>query len=285
MVAGGGRGRGRLQRHGGLAQHRDRRVVPGAGGLLDVVRALDRPRPPPREPLRRSPVRAEPPPTRGRFVDRVPHHRMAEREPPRSAASPDEAAEKKVVERREGRAVSQLGHLRRQVDVEGVADDRRCLQQPPRVRSQPAQLRRQRRRDGRRHGPVAARGNSVLAGSADQLLEVERVAAAVGVDGVGARGDELARLQRAQRPHPDHRRALERELAGAGREREQDAARRRPVDQRQQRLARGWVGPVDVVEADDQRPRSRQLLQPRAQPTVGPVAVVTGEPLAQRLGP
>ena len=156
-----------------------------------------------------------------------------------------------------------LGHLRRQVDVERVADHRRRFEQPPRVRSQPAQLRRQRGRDRRRHGPVAARGNSVSPARPHELLEVERVAAAVGVDGVGARADQLARLHRAQRPHPDHRRALERELAGAGREREQDAARRRPVDQRQQRLARGGVGPVHVVEADDQRP---------AQPPAPPAA-------------
>ena len=146
-VVRGGRGRGRVQLVRGRDQQRERLLVSRRGRLLDVVRPLDGPGPAPLERARRSGVRAEPPAARRRLVDRVADDRVAEREAPRRPARADQRPGQELVERRQG--VTELGHRRRQIELERVAGHRRRLQEPPRVRAQPAELRRHGRGDRR----------------------------------------------------------------------------------------------------------------------------------------
>jgi hypothetical protein len=132
-------------------EQRDRVLVAGPRRVLDVVRPRDRPRPARGERRRGPRVRAEPPAAAGARVDRVPHDRMPEREPPRHPGLTHERDPQQLVERFECRRLVQLRDLAGQPDVERIADHRRALDQPPRRPRQRRQLGRQRRLDRRRH--------------------------------------------------------------------------------------------------------------------------------------
>ena len=118
-----------------------------------------------------------------------------------------------------------------------------------------------------------------------ELLEVERVAAREAVHRRPRVADERDGVGLAQRPEAQDARAVLGQRAGerrrrrrghaalAHRQAEQDGRRRRPPDEGGDRVGRRGVGPVDVVQADDERPRRREPLEEIAERAVDPVAV------------
>ena len=134
-------------------------------------------------------------------------------------------------------------------------------------------------------------GADPSAPSACELLEVERVAAGLVVDGVGARSDQLARLLpgHGAECETDERavavRAVERagetgrELPGPRRHGDQDAGRGRPVQERHQEVDRRRVGPVQVVQRQHERLGGGELLEQLDHRAVDAVALVQGRPL------
>ena len=157
VEAGRGRRRGRLQLARGGAQQRDRRLVARAGGLLDVVGALHRPGAAALERDGRAGVRAEPPAAGRGLVDRVADHRVAEREAPRRPAGPHQRPGEQLVER-----ASAAGSRAPPPPRPGRARTDRRSPRPRRAAAarpalSPAELRRQRGRDGRRDRPSPAR--------------------------------------------------------------------------------------------------------------------------------
>jgi len=159
--------------------------------------------------------------------------------------------------------------------------------------------------DRRRHRRVA------VAPGGEQLLDEERVAARAGVQLGGERGRhrravdrlELAgdvvaaeRLEvepRDERPPRELRDEAPRrvrglELAGAVRERERDALGPEVAGEERDEVARRAVGPVEVLEHDQERPAfrrpaeqlERQLVQPALAEAVGEAPPLVFEPQA-----
>ena len=178
----------RRRRHARLQEQRDRLLVARARGVLDVVRALGRCGAP-RGQRRRGPgVSRELPATRRRLEDRAAHERVAEDEAPRHRGRTHEIERQERVERREPVGRGQLGDRRREAGVERLAGDGGGIQQRALLPRQGRELLGERRGDGGRNPvsrSVAVRRRVTprfLAG-ARELLEVERVAATVAVDG------------------------------------------------------------------------------------------------------
>ena len=139
-----------LQLRRRVAQQRDRVLVPGVGGVLDVMGALHGSGAAPLERLGRAGMGAEPPPRRRGDIDGVVRDRMPEREAPRHPGRSHEPALQQLVERAQRRRLRQLRHRGGQLGCERVAHDRRGLEQRPRVRRELGVLGGERRRDGRR---------------------------------------------------------------------------------------------------------------------------------------
>ena len=202
-------------------------------------------------------------------------------------------AREQLVERRQRVRLAQVGGGEREVEVDRIAGHRGALREPPAVLAERRDLLLQRAGDrardarpGRLGGDAAAR--RVLA---RELLQEERVAAAGLVDraahGAGDLGAEqrlgVGERQRAERVL-DHRavalgggqRGREQRADGSGAEGEgeQDAAARRPAQQRGDQLQRRVVGPVQVVEHEHQRLLRRDPFQQHAHRAVGAVALV-----------
>src|SRR4051794_34178293 len=103
---------------------------------------------------------------------------MAEAVAARDVRGSDHARGKQVVDRRQRIRLRERRGGRRQVEVEGLAGHRGAPGEPPRAVAEARDLLPERRRDGRWH---------VAALVARELLEVERVAAALAVQaGLGA---------------------------------------------------------------------------------------------------
>ncbi len=232
----------------------------------------------------------------GRLVDRRPHDRVAEAEAQRHVGGADQVAGDEVVDARRGGGLVDAGRGREQIAVEGLAGDGGGADEVGLLGGQGGELggegRRDRAGEAPARGPLPRRRRS--AGRlAQQLVQVEGVAAAGGeqaIDAVGvdAPGDHPhGRLPR-ERPelHPGHRpvapgraeRALDarHRLAGAGDEREQDRGPRRAADQVREQLERGGVGPVQVVEREQERLLGRQQLEQRADALVQAEALLRG---------
>ena len=121
---------------------------------------------------------------------------------------------------------------------------------------------------------------------ARELLQVERVAAAVVVDGVGRVAEQPACLVAVQRSElePGQRaravRALERRqqplghLARADGERDQHRPRGRAPQQRADQLERAGVGPVQIVEREHERLARGQHAEQLAHGVVRAVTLV-----------
>ena len=116
-------GRERAQLGGRRVEHGDRLLVTRAGGLLDVVGALDHARAAARQRAVGATVRAEPPAARRRLVDRVPHDGVPEREAARRAAGPHQRLESSTSSAASASRLVQLGDLRGDAGLERVADD------------------------------------------------------------------------------------------------------------------------------------------------------------------
>ena len=135
---------------------------------------------------------------------------------------------------------------------------------------------------------LAASGRSPAVERARELLEVEGIAAALLVQRgrVDAVSQELARLLERERRELEPREpsravgAFERSgqplraLSWADRHREQHGRRRRAAQERADQLDRPGVGPVQVVEDQDERLRRREQLQQLADGAVRAVALV-----------
>ena len=207
---------------------------------------------------------------------------MPEAQPPRHVGRPDQVAVEQHVERVQRRVAGLLGDDDREVELERLPDQRARLEQPARGRRQAVELDRERRDHRGRHREVvrsrpAARPGLGVAG-ARELLQVERVAAAHDAEPVRPRGVGPARQQRhgvglGQRAELDALDdaaplgGLERRgqppapLPLAARERDDEAARRRPPQHVREHLDRRLVGPVQVVEHQQQPAPGRQPLE------------------------
>jgi hypothetical protein len=275
MEAGRRRRSRRLQLPRGRGEHLDRRLVARAGGVLDVMGALDRARAGALQRGRGAGVGAQPPAARRRCIDGVADDRVPEGEAARRRRLPHQRTAQQLVERRQGRRLGQLRDRRGEAGLEGVAGGRGRVEQPARVGGQRAQLGGQRGRDRGRDRAVARGARAGDRPDAGELLKVERVAAGLGVDGRGGIADELGGLGRAQRRERDRRRAVlarrhgqrggqhGRDLPGARRQRQQGRSGERPAHQRGERVERRRVGPVDVVEAEHERGQALERVAQR----------------------
>ena len=267
IVRGGGGGRG-LQLDRGRLEERDRVFVAGARGVLNVVRAWHGAGAAAFQLGGGTVVCAEPPATGGRDVDRVAHHRVAEREAARRARWAHQRSHEQLVERVQRGGLGQLGDRGGQARLERIACHGGRFKGPAYLRRERGELGRERRGDGGRHRAAAVRGRTVRGErDAGQLLEVERVAAGPRIDRARALSDELGRFGPAQRPERQRRESVialgagERSrqrgghLALARGEREQHGGGGRPADQRRQRLDRCRISPLHVVHPHDQPAR------------------------------
>ncbi len=167
-----------------------------------------------------------------------------------------------------------LGHRGGQPGLERVAGHGGRVEHPSRIRRQCRQLGTKSGGDRGRHGFVSSVGGERRCRAhARELLEVERVAAGLRVDRRGRIADQLGRLRLAQggelqREHAvlslcagERKAQLVGYLALARGHRKQHGRRGRPAHQRRQSVKRRRVGPVDVVQPDDQRADRRQSLE------------------------
>ena len=286
---GGGRGRG-LQLAGRCREQPDGVLVARTRRVLDVVRALDRPGALTFQRVRGAGMGAEAPAGRGRLVHGVTDHRVAKGEAARRARLAHQRAAQQLVERFQRFWLGELSNLGSQGRLERIAGHRRRVEQPPRRLGQRRQLGRHGGRDrGRDEGfRRDAGGRSRLAADASELFEVERVAAALGIDRGGGLADQLGGFGAAERGQGESGGALLAERVGqrrgqarsklslAGRHRRQHRSVGGPADQRRQCVDRRAVGPVHVVQAQHERTRFREPAQQVAQRPVGAVAVGGG---------
>ena len=231
---------------------------------------------------------------------------MTEAEPARHLGCPHEVAREQLVEGRHGSLFFHRRRRRGQLGLERVARHGGAIQEVARGWGQEAELLGERHDHRGRHlhsGEALRRGGTRarrLLRGAGELLQEERVAAALGVEHlcrvlveVGA--EELRRVllreaaQLQARERPGAVAALERgrqpvgKLPRARGEREQHRRRGRAAEQRADQLDRRRVGPVDVVEDQHQRLRRREPLEQLPDRAVGAVALVLERDLA-RLG-
>ena len=157
--------------------------------------------------------------------------------------------------------------------LERVAGHGRGARERARRLGQPVELGGDRGGHGRRDvGALEAR----------ELQEVERVAAALGVERVGAVADEPLGVHAIERPeldalsHACGQRLVERrrQLTGAGRDHDHDRGVRRPPHKVAEQLDRRAVAPVHVVEREQQQRLARgQPLDQVARGLVGAEAL------------
>ena len=170
-----------------LRQHGHRGQVPGTRGELHVMGARQRPRAAVGQDRRAALVGAEQPAAGDALVDRAADERVAEAKAPRNVGAADEAELEQLVERRH--RVVDPGGRGGEVDLERVARDGGAAEHLTGVVGQRAQLLGERGdhrgwdAHGLQRGPRERRAGALGAG---ELLEVERVAAGLLVELVGA---------------------------------------------------------------------------------------------------
>ena len=219
---------------------------------------------------------------------------MAEDEPARHLRRAHEIEREERVERAEPLRRLELGDRRREIGLERLSRHGCRLEQRALARGERCELLGERCRDGRRHTgygePAVAiaehrRRASVTRGPGE-LLEVERVAAAMTVDLRDRLRIEIAeerrRLALAELVEHDPldsrdgecRPEAVRRLSPPEREREQHGSISLPAQQRAEQLDRRAVGPVHVVEHEDERPVAREQLEQRTDRAVRAVPLV-----------
>ena len=195
---------------------------------------------------------------------------MAKREAPRHRRRVKEPGVEELVERvHPGRRV-ELGDRVGELGLERVAGDRRRFEQPPGIRAESPELLQKHGRDRRGHAgalrePVRVRA-SRRGRRLTELQGIERVSPALRVDELGAVGarlltDQLSAAVRIQRREVDQgqrgggERGGERlgRHPGPEREGQQDGRRGRAADERGDQIDRGAIGPVKIVEKQDDR--------------------------------
>ena len=183
---------------------------------------------------------------------------MAEAEAARDVGGAHQVHPQQLVERVQRGVLVHAGGGAGELGDERVARDRRALQQPPRAVAEQRELLAQRR------GHVA-RDLAGAAERAGELLQVERVPAAldvhrvggVAVQRLGVLAAERRQLDAGERPGAvgalERGQQLLRDLPRAHRERQQHRRLRWASQQRAEQLERARVGPVQVVEHQHQR--------------------------------
>ncbi len=243
-------------------------------------------------------VRADAPAARRGVVDRSAHEWVPEAEAARNIGGPDEIASQQLIERLD---CGHLGHPRRgrdQLWLERITRNRSSFQHSTSPVGQQRELLGQ--RGGHRPRNLDAHqrevgdrrsGHGCAIQRPDQLLEVERIAAGllvelVGDGGVDALPQKLVCLSQRQRseletdesagsmcPLEGGRQTIRR-LPGARGHREKDGGGRRAPEESAQQLDRAGVGPVQVVENQDERLCRRKHLQQLARGPVGAIPLV-----------
>jgi hypothetical protein len=285
------RRRAPADRLGRLGEHRYRRGVAAPARVLDVVGARRGGCAALRQRGGAPLVGAEPPGCRSRLVDRAAHQRVAEAEPPRHVGRVHEAELEQLVKRRRRRRLVDVRRGRGELGLERIARDGGALQHPPCRCGQQRELLAERGAHGRGHLDAAElHRRARVARAARELLEVERIAAALRVQHVGAHrvdvvAEQLGGFGAAQSRQLQARhgvvpcgtleRAAEplRQLPRPRRQCQQHRRRRRAAQQRREQIDRRAVGPVHVVERQQQRRRDGQALEQRAHGGVRAIAV------------
>ena len=140
-------------------------------------------------------VRPQPPRLARRLVDRAAHDRMAERVAPRHRGRAQHVARHQLLQRRQRLLLAQPGGGGGEVEVRRVARDGRAPRQPPRALAQALDLLPERGGHRGRHADhrVVERLPHRPLRTPRQLLQVERVAAALAVDLLADGRRQLAR--------------------------------------------------------------------------------------------
>ena len=252
--------------------------------MLDVVRSLHRPCTALLERARGARVGAQAPAAGRGDVDGVADDGVAERELPRGRHRPHQRLREQLVQRGQGGGLRELRHRGGQAGLERIADHCRRIEHGARRGCQCRQLGGERPRDRRGQAVIGCRA-ARCAAHARELLEVERVAPALREDPRGDITHELGRLgagQRRERQRGDpilgerareRRRERSRQPPLARRECQEHRRRGRSAHERGKRIDRCRIGPVHVVEAEDQPAPGREPLQQLAQRPVHAVAI------------
>ena len=280
-----------------LAQHRDGGGVAVTAGVLDVVGARRGRGAARGERGGAALVGAEAPAAGRGLVDRAAHERVPEAEAARHVRGADEVAAQQLVERVHRRGLGTPAAAAASSGSNGSP----ATAAPSRTRRAPAD----RTASSSASAAATARGTctpasetSVAAASprlaprrARELLEVERVPAALRVErrghgGADARAEQRARLVAAQRleleaasacPARRARSSATASRSGTCRGRSATTIRTarvgRAAQQRAEQLERPGVRPVQVVEQQHERLRRRQRLQQPAEGAVRAVAI------------
>ena len=223
---------------------------------------------------------------------------MPKTEAPRDVGGPDEIETQQLVQGLDRRRLGNGGGSRGQLGLEGIARHRRTLEHEARVVRQQAELLEQRRHDtlrdlrrqrGRRRGRSRHPGRALE--RPRELLEIERIAAALlvehrGLRAVGAGAQKLPGLPRVSAPSSTRVEracsmgALERgcepfgHLARAHGQRQEHRCGRRQMEQCAEQLDGGRVGPMEVVEHENERLGPREQLEQLTDGSVAAVALV-----------
>ncbi len=270
----------------GLGEHGDGVSIPGASAPLHMRGELERPGAPGPQCLGGALVRSQAPPGARGLVGVMANERMSEREPARLIRRPHGIGRNEHVERLVGRRRIEPRELGREIQIERIAGHRgprRAVDGPaagaPRELGPAQQL-------GHRRPHHLAR----LRLLATELQQQERVARALRMH----LGDALGRRARWQQPcRVIARQAAERDARGGVRtdpgqcrgaqrraqvvrtvrDHDQDRRGRRPRGQCADRVHRGVVGPVQIVEKQQDRARLGAALEEAAQLAMQRVAV------------
>jgi hypothetical protein len=268
-----------------LREHRHRLGVPHSRRALDVAGARGGRCAARRQHPGGPCVDAAPPAALGRLVHRASYDRVAKAEAPGRRRSHEVAVEE-LVHRREGVRFVHPDDLAGELRFERVAHHRRGPDQLARSRREVLELAGDHRGHGRGHASGFVvdghRARLVLdPRSAHQLLQVERVPAALPVDPLGHRPREVSREERprllgAERHQLDELSlgvALELldggrgpglQLPGPEGDGDEQPRLRRAPQQVQQQLDRRGISPVQIVERQhDSSPRGERVQQCR----------------------
>ena len=287
--AGGDGGRPCRDLVAGLLEHRGGGLVAGAGGALDVVGAGGQRGRAVGERLGGAGVRLQPPRLARPVVHGAAHQRMPEAVAPGDIGRPGDVGRQQGVDRGQGLALVEPGGGGREIEVERLAGHGGAPAEPAGGLAQARDLLAERGGHGGRDADRVRLGvrRGGRRGSPGQLLEVERVAAALAVEqrerALAEQGVGLGLRERTEADlgdHPVAARGLQRReqrvghLAGAEGERDQDRRHRRAAQQVGDQLERGVVGPLHVVEHQHDRVTHGHPLQEGPHRAVGVEALV-----------
>jgi hypothetical protein len=240
-------------------------------------------------------VGAEPPAGAGRVVDGASHDGMPEAEPAGRVRGPDQPALHQLIERCEGLRARQAGGERGERLPEWVAGHGGALDQGARRCWERLDLGSDGSADRGRNpllgrSPVVVWRTGLELARAGELLEVQRVSAALPIDQLPLSAildgsEQLLGLSRRERVELDPQDAVTLRLPQRSsqprlglprsqREQQQRGVRDAAVQQAAEEIDGRGVGPVEIVEREDERPLGGERLEQRVQRPEHVVALV-----------